>query len=267
MMHMEQQMCRPRHARIQAAPMGFGLSFDQPPVLFSGLSNPTSIVNCVAWYRSDLLVTQSGGTVSAWGDSSGSGDTNRNALQATGSLQPTYSASDANFNNLPSLTCALGTGRLLRTGTWSVALPQPYTVFAVARLLSAQANSYLCDSINGGLQSAVYSSSGADLRAYNGSNSNSPTFASAQTGVAIGVMDSANTASRVYWSAATPSVGVNNGTNGLTGVTLGCYAGGGTTFTDWAYAEFAYYSRALTAGEIASLNAYAAARYAITIGP
>jgi hypothetical protein len=211
-------------------------------------------------------VTQSAGTVSAWGDSSGSGDANRIASQATGALQPTYSASDANFNNLPSFTSGLGSGRLLRTGTWSVALPQPYTVFAVARLTSATSNSYLCDSISGGTQSALYSSSGVDLRAYNGSNSASPTFAANQTGVAIGVMDSANTASRVYWSAATPSAGNNNGTNGLTGVTLGCYAGGGTTFTAWAYAEFAYFARALTVAEIAKLNAYASARYAISIG-
>ena len=237
-----------RSSRVECAPLGHGISFARPPKILSASSSPTSISNLMAWYRSDLLVTQSGGTVSAWGDSSASGDANRIASQATGALQPTYSASDANFNGLPSMTSGLASGRLLRTGTWSVALPQPYTVFAVARLLSTQSNSYLCDSINGGVQSALYSSAGTDLRAYNGSNSNSPTFASAQTGVAIGVMDSANTASRVYWSAATPSVGVNNGTNGLTGVTLGCYAGGGTTFTDWAYAEFAYYSRALTAG-------------------
>jgi hypothetical protein len=221
----------------------------------------------MAWYRSDLLVTQSG-TVSAWGDSSGSGDVNRNATQATSGLRPTYSASDSNFNNRPSITSALASGRLLQTGTWSVALPQPYTVFAVCRLLSAATNSYVCDSINGGSQSSIYTSVGTDLRAYNGSNSNiAPNFSVAQTGVAIAVMDSANTNTKIYWSENTPSTGNNNGTNGLTGVTFGCYGGGGTSFTDTAYAEFAYYSRALNSTEIAQLNAYAGALYAITIGP
>ncbi|MGD1959541.1 MAG: T9SS type A sorting domain-containing protein [Fulvivirga sp.] len=61
-----------------------------------GSSGPRNVL----WLRSDIGITQSG-TVSAWADQSGNG---LNAVQATGGLQPAYTASNANLNGLPSIS-------------------------------------------------------------------------------------------------------------------------------------------------------------------
>jgi hypothetical protein len=55
----------------------------------------------VLWLRADAGVTESSGSVSAWSDQSGNA---LNAVQATGSLQPTFVASTTAMNNQPSLT-------------------------------------------------------------------------------------------------------------------------------------------------------------------
>ena len=54
----------------------------------------------VLWLKADAGITQSSGKVSAWADQSGNG---LNAAQANGTWQPTYTASNANLNNRPSI--------------------------------------------------------------------------------------------------------------------------------------------------------------------
>jgi hypothetical protein len=70
----------------------------------AGASDPTTIITSVpltAWWRGDTVV-QSGSLVSQWTDKKTSGT--NHLLQATGSLQPIYTASDATLNNQPTLT-------------------------------------------------------------------------------------------------------------------------------------------------------------------
>ncbi|QSE96286.1 T9SS type A sorting domain-containing protein [Fulvivirga lutea] len=71
----------------QTGPAGIGTG--------DGSSGPRNVL----WLRSDAGVTQSG-TVSAWADQSGNG---LNAVQATSGLRPTYTASNASLNGLPSM--------------------------------------------------------------------------------------------------------------------------------------------------------------------
>lgn len=54
----------------------------------------------VLWLKSDAGISQSGGLVDIWADQSG----NSNDATGSGVTRPTFNATDANFNNLPSLT-------------------------------------------------------------------------------------------------------------------------------------------------------------------
>jgi hypothetical protein len=80
------------------------------------------------WLRSDLGITIGTG-VSAWADQSGNGN---NVVQATGSKQPTYSASDAAFNGQASLLFAIANLQTLGNAGWN--LPQPMTMYAVGSI-------------------------------------------------------------------------------------------------------------------------------------
>lgn len=65
------------------------------------LPYPFSLGNIELYLRADTGVTLNGSTVSAWADQSGYG---RNFSQGTSTKQPTYSSSDANFSNKPSIS-------------------------------------------------------------------------------------------------------------------------------------------------------------------
>lgn len=61
--------------------------------------DPSQIPDLFAWYRGDLGITLNGADVSDWADQSGN---SRDLSEATN--QPLYTASDASFNNQPTLT-------------------------------------------------------------------------------------------------------------------------------------------------------------------
>lgn len=225
-----------------------------PPVAFV----PTSLAGIMAWYRADLLVTQSG-TVSAWGDSSGSGDANRNSAQPTGAKRPTFTASDATLGNQPSIVSTAGTNECLFTGTWSVAMPAVGTVFVVGKVPNTR---YVCDALTLAPQYGVFS---------NASNWSMVQTASAGSGVAsaasaVVVCRFDGATSKINVSTNTPVTGLNVGAGAATGVTLlNSAVGSGLTDGGSTVAEIAYYSRLLTDAEIALLNNYAGTRYAVTI--
>jgi len=91
---------------------------------------PTGIAGLLAWYRPDAAaVTLNGGDVSALLDQSGTGDANKHASQADAGQQPLYVASNAAYNNQPTITFA-ATDRLT-TGTWTVPPTQALTIYTV----------------------------------------------------------------------------------------------------------------------------------------
>jgi hypothetical protein len=75
------------------------MSFIINPYRFAVGFTPADITSIVSWYRADLGVTTATG-VSNWADQVGSNDLS----QATGAAQPTFNASDADFNSNPSMT-------------------------------------------------------------------------------------------------------------------------------------------------------------------
>lgn len=69
--------------------LGLGLATHRR---LSGLATPAQVASAVAWWSASAGVTQVAGAVSAWVDQIGA----LNAVQATGALQPTYSATGFN---------------------------------------------------------------------------------------------------------------------------------------------------------------------------
>jgi len=94
------------------------------------------------WYRPDMGLSQSGNRVSAWNNQSGSSDTNRNLSQGTGANQPRYSATNASFNNKPTIGTSTSTDEdfYMDSGTFAASFSATCTVYHVFRMPSGYAN-------------------------------------------------------------------------------------------------------------------------------
>lgn len=218
----------------------------------------------LAWYRADLLLTSSSGSISAWGNSSGGGDANKNALQGTGANQPTLTAADANYNNRPTVNFT-GTLQRLVTGVWAVALPQPATVIIVGHTTSGAGNNTALDALTAVFQ--ILDTFGTNVNVFMGNTLvsnvgtlNVPNF------VWVGANGASSTIAK--GTRTIHSTG-NAGASGATGLTLGNQAGGGASWNG-PIAEIMVYGRVLTnpgAGtEIDMLATYVTARYGVSIG-
>lgn len=211
----------------------------------------------MAWWRSDLLVTQSG-NVSAWGDSSGVGDANRNAAQGTGANQPIYNATDANFSNNPSLT--FEANDKLITGTWSAAIAQACTVFLCARQDAAVAGRYAFDSLADPPQFALFGDGAYASHQYAGTDNSVANSA----GTHVWILEYNGASSKQFIDSTTATVTGDASTNGATGISIGNYASG-TANGGWTIAELGVYSSILSAGNRALLTNYLGTRYGVTI--
>jgi hypothetical protein len=214
------------------------------------------------WARPDLGATTGGGTISALLDQSGSGDTNKNAT-ATAS-QPTYTASDAQYNHQSTFTSAAG--KCLFTGTWTIALVQPFTVFFVGHTTDGTASNVAVGSLSANL--VLYNNhSSNSFRAYDDGGANE-----VDSGVSI-----LNTPSACWASlnGAASKIGVRQKTANATadcvagtctGLILGAYNVAGGLPLIGKCAEFLVVS-STDATKIGATMDYLGARYAMVIGP
>lgn len=90
----------PSFIAILLTTFSFTLSFGQTGPAGIGSGDGVTSPRNVLWLRADAGTTVTGGKVSAWNDQSGNGFS---AIQATGSLQPSFTTSNANLNNQPSI--------------------------------------------------------------------------------------------------------------------------------------------------------------------
>lgn len=214
----------------------------------------------VRWRGTNLV--QVAGRVSSWTDISGSGDTARNAVQATGAIQPAYSASDAAFNGEPTVSFSRARGDMLVTGAWSIAVAQGWTWIVVGKCIAGAADKYFIDSRLAATQYALIGTD-AGFYAYCGAASSSG-VATTSASVMVARLNGVSTKFNVNTNTAvTP--GVSPGANTATGITIGNYAGGGGFCPDGAIAEIIAYSRLLSDAEVLDINAYASARYGVPI--
>jgi hypothetical protein len=110
--------------------LGLGLFLSSRGPLTPAYNPVTALGNVVLWLRPDLGLTQSGGLVTAWADQSGVGDANRNFAPVND--KPAFSASDALYNNQPTIGTFNTAGtdnscRLKSAAAWSAT----YTTFSL----------------------------------------------------------------------------------------------------------------------------------------
>lgn len=225
-------------------------------------STPLTIygANLVQWLRADLGITIVTG-VSAWADQSGNGN---NAIQATGTAQPAYTASDSTLNN-QSTILADGTSDVLSTAALTTNL--------------ATDDFYVCAIIN-----AVTWTSGDSLTS--GAGTTPPR--SFQTGATPAITQTAtsgvnsNTAAVLgswvrYESLWTTTAGVSYLKIGATNATGGnpgtgartsshIFAAGAALFGNYTLAEFIVVKTAAGSGgptgsQRTACDAYLSARY------
>lgn len=215
---------------------------------------PTSVAGCVLWLRADLGVTLSSG-VSAWADQSAAG---HSVSESTN--KPTFNASGALGNSQPSISFTGNTQ--LKSATWGVALPQPLTLFIVAKQITS-GTKYLFDNLSDPTQCFVFGQAPTTLLDCGNPTDTNNTYDTTQPSIFIVTFNGAS--SNIRLTANTPQANQNMGAAGLTGTTIGNYAGGGS-FAGWEIAEVALFSNVVSSTDAASLNSYAHTRYGIMIG-
>lgn len=239
--------------------VGIGVGFGSG-VPFS----PKQLPGLQAWYRADMGITTATG-VSAWSDSSGTGDSNKNLSQATGAKQPTLNATDAAYNNKPTLSFLGSSVQYLRSGTWSVALAQPDTIIVVGSLTSAGASAqrYL-DGLIVNAQLIFYNQATTKNSIYAGSALDAAAVTNTSPHIVVGNFN--NTTSKIWDTAKTGTAGTVGSASNLAGITIG--VGGDTTTSPLTgkIAEIIMYSGTLNQTQINAVLAYLGTRYGISIG-
>lgn len=232
---------------------------------------PTSLSGLLFWVRADLGVTIGTG-VSAWADQSGTGDTNKNLVQGTGANQPTFNASDAGYNNKPTLTFD-GTNDVLVSGAWAASQASPFTVYIVGNTNGADGQ-YLF-SASGALDQGPWGfgrdNTGAggtlgSLSVYNGaqinSTSGSAPVLSAASVISV-VFNGASSAGYVSMFS-TSYVSGNAGSESIIGFRVGSRRDG-AGLLNGKVAEVAIYSSAHDAATRTTVMTYLGTRYGITV--
>jgi hypothetical protein len=215
---------------------------------YGGGFSPASIGGLTLWVRSDTGVTVGSGTVSAWADLSGNGNT---LTQGTGANQPTYNATDASYNGLPSLS-ATGTQFI---GNAAVTLAEPFTVGVVCVFATNAATSIAIDSTSGTRPIIAAAPPTYELTLGGAGFVTFGTFAQNTTVMLVCVFNGA------------ASVGYASSSTGTTGTTaagsmlgLSAFGGLGSNLTG-SIAEVFLWNKGLAAGDVHSLLLYGASRY------
>lgn len=233
---------------------------------FSPVTSVTS-ATCELWLDAGLGVTTSGGKVTAWLDQSTQGDAARDFYPVgaawaaeVAANRPTYNATDAAYNNLPTVTFDGVDNRLGNTGgAWSVAMTQPFTIFMVGELDGAVYNDHV---INGADAGVLVYVDGTGLLQFAGGAGNYVTQPTSKSAVAL---EFNGASSKVYVSSTTASVTGAAGAAGWPRLVVGNYVGLDGYGADGKIATILVYKGALDATDRAAVLAYLGDKYGITI--
>lgn len=215
------------------------------------------------YYRADSGVTLSGSNVTAWVDQTSS------ALSATGTSghYPTYNATDAAYNNVPTVSFASATGQLLLSSTIS-ALAQPITICVVGQAAELVNGQYVVSfGDNSFVNQVALTTTIVPTKLFiigQSFTSASSTNASVQSpGVFCGVLNGANSA--VYTTNSQTADGTGNaGANTITTrIGIGGRVDGNNTL-DGKIEELAVFSGSLSAPQRSVFTAYATRRCALS---
>lgn len=228
------------------------------------ISSPLDIPDCAMWFDAAQGVSSDVNGVSQWNDASGNA---RHVAQSSNSLKPTYTASNALFAGKPTVDYAAGTGQRLDRGA-ADNLAQPLTIFAVASLGAANTlQKALFNNASGTEHTIVIRDTVANgwqwFSAGSLSNfpypdvSTKPFVLSAASGTA-GIRLAVN-------GVVLANVGTTFSGTAISTFRLGGNVDGALVTRNWfgSIAEFLVYTRRLTLGEIAAVEAYLKRKYAL----
>jgi hypothetical protein len=233
------------------------MSYNIPFIGFSNAAvTPLTIISSVTvlqWVRGDLGITLATG-VSAWADQSGNSN---NFAQATGSAQPTYSASDATINNQATLTASAASSQQLVNTT--LALASPIWISGIGKETS-RGNSALWGSRSGVAETSdVFDSGGTGiLHAYSGIDISYGLPIPLNKWNRFEVLYSTSVGYIKMGSLAS-AASLNLGSNAGVGAAIFSTTGG--AFWNGSIAERVVCSNKPTAAEITALDNYFVSRY------
>lgn len=231
--------------------------------------NPKAIPGLKFWVRADLGITQSGGAVSKWVDQSGTGDSNKDGVQAVAGQKPTFNAADASFNSQPSLSFSAVSNSILQgAGAWASALTIPSTQFIVC-LENAGASNAMAwgDQTTCGIGQGSVSNVWTlwDTGSIMASDS---TSAPVTSPTVIGGRFVGSSSSQILVSQKTPQAVNGSSTVSLSTTYIGGAISGSSIFGNWSgkICEIIAYSGLLSVADIDRVMTYLGTRYGITIG-
>ena len=231
---------------------------------------PETISGLTAWWRADSGITLNGGDVSDWTDKVLSAV----ASQGTDTKQPLYNSADSNFNNQPSLsfdsTAAQALGCSDSTVASLVDAGADFTLYFVVNWSSAAASSaHICGwGVDNSNYVQIYCPTNDQWRhgRTSGGSGYDDIGYSAGAGAHYGWwgINSGNSVHSLDGQSELSETAGQNPTGSWIGFAIGARQRA-TVSQEWdgEIADLILYNRALTAGEKASLDAYATARYGL----
>lgn len=229
--------------------------------------DPSELTDLSVWYRGDSVIT-SAGQVSQLTDKSGHG---RHAVQATSINQPTYSSSDTNFNNMPSVGFPNGGNQAwLKYNNGSVFLNSPITLYFVFSIsITPSSGNILADGVDTSNRVVAATYPGLQWLMDAGSLVSQSSTATLNQSYACAWVYNGSTSAMVYVSGKTAQpITTSAGTSGLTGITIGGEQSQASGFNhNGKICEAIYCSTAHSSATVATVLAYLGNRYSITIAP
>lgn len=225
--------------------LGMGLYLSTRSTAYS----PTYLSGIAHWYRADQGITIATG-VSQWNDLIGTS----HLLQATGANQPAYNATDAAYNNQPTVQSTAVNMFMAAAG---VVTSQPFTLWMVGQI---NTSGMVVLALAAGAPYIVSSSGNAAI--FGGSVLNSLTSVTSKRAVLA------------TFNGATSFIGVDNwlsgGTSGAAGASAGTAIGAfaqsdGLAGATGKLAEVIIQAGTPTPDERAAMAAYFLDRYGITV--
>lgn len=226
---------------------------------------PLDIDGIDSWYRADVgLTTVTGGTsptVSTWADQSGANDTQRDLQQATTGKQPTFNASDANYNGMSTISFAVGgpSDLGMRTGLYTP--PDSGNIFIVGNSDGAATNRTFIDgdSINAYL---FRSTSGTAVQFLRSATLGATVASTSSPHVYCIELNAAS--SKIFQDSLTASATGDPGTSIPTSLSVGFDSADGRGLNG-TIAEIIMYRNILSTQDRTRVMRYLGARYGIRI--
>jgi hypothetical protein len=230
---------------------------------------PSRLTTCALWLRADLGVSLSGSNVTAWNDHSGTGDANKNLT--SGSVNPTFTASDASYNNRSTVQISNSVNCFLQnTSTWTTTLTQPHTWVLVGHRNQNNLTNYFMDGNATGFAATVIGTNASPAEITFNAGSSVTTTGSGHdwTSPSVVLVEFNGATSNLYLnSVSTVLQSGNAGAVNFNQLCVGAHSQGFGGGSPWVgtVAEIIAFSGILSAAIKSSLGGYLRDRYAIAV--